>query len=479
MLSSTKASILCFLQKFTGNTISLNILFVPRENPLLPFASELIPGNAIPAFAESKLKFVARLIPSLESLPSPAIVDESVTLHTGLPGNAKNIFLALQDTFTITLPSNELKSLPKNDTFIRKYLPRSYRNAFDFSHPRSPKYGVTDDAYLCAIKKESPPGKRVYSTDDVSWGKVFALALRQPVLAEQLGMIYKTTFELPVPGYFKEGGWLYVDLAEESDYYERAVSDAVLIKKYAARLPKLTSKRVLFTPIQFLVTEVPQNGNFDPLFIEAADFDDGFANIVHCAQPQKANPILEQGQDGLPPVKDFGIRIGWEDEQILDWHNRLLKRPDHLPSGIPATPENIILDVPVGILSYRIDVKDADDPIGKWHSLNRAKGLLKIADVELGLFEGELGVEVAPTQMDGFKEGIFWLPSYFSQWDGNSVVLKDDKAAELYGLQDAVPKAIKPVDIDLVPLRYGKTYEFRVRLADMTGGGPEESDDPH
>ena len=34
-----------------------------------------------------------------------------------------------------------------------------------------------------------------------------------------------------------------------------------------------------------------------------------------------------------------------------------------------------------------------------------------------------------------------------------------------------------PVDDKLVPLRYGKTYEFRVRLADLTRGGPPSSDD--
>ena len=32
------------------------------------------------------------------------------------------------------------------------------------------------------------------------------------------------------------------------------------------------------------------------------------------------------------------------------------------------------------------------------------------------------------------------------------------------------------MDDKLVPLRYGKTYEFRVRLADLTRGGPEAGD---
>ena len=79
--------------------------------------------------------------------------------------------------------------------------------------------------------------------------------------------------------------------------------------------------------------------------------------------------------------------------------------------------------------------------------------------------------------MDGLKEGVRWLPSYFAQWDGNSVVLRDEKAFELFGLNNT-PKQYQPVDIDKVPLRYGETYEFRVRMADMTGGGPGETDSP-
>ena len=32
-----------------------------------------------------------------------------------------------------------------------------------------------------------------------------------------------------------------------------------------------------------------------------------------------------------------------------------------------------------------------------------------------------------------------------------------------------------PVGGDRVPLRYGNTYQFRVRLMDLTGGGPDSS----
>lgn len=474
-LSPTKASILCFPQKFTGNKIMLNILFIPREDPFEPFVSNLPAGTDTSAFSTARLKFAARLIPSPELLPDPTQAGEPIPLLTTTPAGVSELFVALKNTYNITLPSNELKPHVSNHTFIRKYLPRSYRQAFDFSHPRSPKFGVTDDAYLCALKQPASTAPKSFTTSDVSWGKVFALLLRQPELTKKLGMVYTTELTLPSTGYFKDGGWLYIELADSSDYYEQTLLSPTLIKKYAARIPRLTSDRILFAPLQFLVSGQPQAGNFDPLFIEAADFDDGFANIVHCNQPQKANLILEADQDGMPPIKDFGIRIGWEDEQLLEWQNRLLRRPDH--SGLPPAPGNEILDVPLGILSYRIDVRDIDAAAESWYSLNKATGILKVGEHSVGPFTGELGVEVGPVQMDGLKEGIFWLPSYFAQWDGNSVVMRDDKAAQLFGI-DSSPDRLKAVDIDQVPLKYGNTYQFRVRFSDMSGGGPLEGDEP-
>jgi hypothetical protein len=476
--STIKASILCFPQFYDGNKISVNILFVPREDPLSTFAGDLDPDFRGPAFATANLRFAAKLIGTPDSLPAPASVTSTYLPDTVKPAGAEELFLALKEIFNITLPSNILKPRPHSNTFIRKYLPVSYRNAFDFSHPRSPKYGVVDDAYFCAMKKKSPPGQKQYSTNDVSWGKVLALALRQPVLAEKLGMIFKKVeVELPSSDFYKDGGWMYIDLAEDSDYYRQSLSSMpVVIKKYAARIPRLTGSRVLFAPLQFLATDSLQTGNFDTLFKEASDFDDGFARIVHCTQPQKANLVPEQDQEGSPLVKDFGIQLGWEDEQILEWHNRMLLRPDHEPLAVAVQDE--IPDVPMGILSYRVDVKFADDPSSRWHSLNKVTGPLKVSGIDLGTFTGELGVEVAPVQLDGLRDGVFWLPSYFTQWNGKSVVLRDDEAATLFGLVNENLRPFAAVGTENVPLRYGKTYMFRIRMSDMTGGGPTEDDSP-
>ena len=96
--------------------------------------------------------------------------------------------------------------------------------------------------------------------------------------------------------------------------------------------------------------------------------------------------------------------------------------------------------------------------------------------------------------MNGAIDTAYWLPSYFSQWYGASLVLPDGRAAELdasgalatpgsYSDANIPAKPAQkgdlyePVLSDDCELKYGQEYEFRVRLGDLTGGGPLEDDD--
>ena len=68
-----------------------------------------------------------------------------------------------------------------------------------------------------------------------------------------------------------------------------------------------------------------------------------------------------------------------------------------------------------------------------------------------------------------------------AQWNGQSMVLPDENAAAVYKTETADQKAslgrlYEPVGLDAIPLVYGDTYEFRVRLMDLTSGGPLASD---
>src|SRR5690606_14633592 len=196
---------------------------------------------------------------------------------------------------------------------VRKYLPETYRKSFNFIAPRV-KNAVTDDSYLCAIRDAKKQPGFVQSGDVISWGKVFAFILRQPLLAKELGFIYETEFTLE-PNDYENGGWLYIDVAEDSDYFEQQKASAELvnnsadadfiktnglfIKNYAARIPALAgvTERPLFAALQFpvlykkpgAITDPLPEGNFDNIFIEAAEYDDGFAKILHSFQPRSHN----------------------------------------------------------------------------------------------------------------------------------------------------------------------------------------------
>ena len=52
-------------------------------------------------------------------------------------------------------------------------------------------------------------------------------------------------------------------------------------------------------------------------FAEVVDYDDSWAKAVHCGQQQGLNAItgVDSANTGRP-VKDSGLRIGWDNEQV-------------------------------------------------------------------------------------------------------------------------------------------------------------------
>src|SRR5262245_4085045 len=168
------------------------------------------------------------------------------------------------------------------------------------------------------------------------------------------------------------------------------------------------------------------NGQYDVLLPETADYDDGFAKIVHAFQPVSAN-LLSEEPDGIHVQKDAGIRLGWDDEQLLIWQNR-----QRLAD--PTTP-GARIDAPLGVSSYRVDVREKTVPASAWASLvrmrNRQDLTLGGQQITPAQTEQETGVQVYPTKLNADPATFYWLPSYFSQWFGRSLVCPDEKAAEL------------------------------------------------
>jgi hypothetical protein len=276
------------------------------------------------------------------------------------------------------------------------------------------------------------------------------MVLKQSALAEACGFIGSATVPLPDAEMFARGGWIYIDLDESSDYSR---ARAGFRSVYAARLPALSSPRPLYAPVLFPVDGAAP---VDDLYREAERYSGGFARMVHGEQSEDSD----------------AIRLAWDDEQVAEWFNRQVD---------PA------LNAPMGTSGFRVDVRREGD--NAWKSLQRIASVrdLELGGRNLGPFAGEAVVEVAPVQMSAALRGQYWMPSYFATWRGSSLALTDADLVSLH--QDPAldgPEAqahrlgrervFEPVDDKAVPLLYGQTYEFRVRLADLTRGGPASDD---
>ena len=499
-LSDVKLRILTFPQRISGRSLDVNVLLLPTQRLLydqVDFPSTLNPGTTIklPKFLNANLGLEIDAIRGLATYPfsDPLVLaaDEATiepfSTDAALPADLPTLYEGLHARFKID--PNTPGGVPPPDTdAIRKYLPVSYRTAFNFTSPRT-EYAKTDDSYHCAIKRSSEANPTFKQSGDViTWGRVIAFCLRQPNLAERIGLLYRLNVTLSSNDYFKDGGWLSCRLASTLADFS-IVDPAKELRSYAARVPAIAQDRQLFAPILFPVVPGPAqpNGDFDTLKIEASDYDDGFAKIVHAVQPVSANLLAEE-PDGIHVQKDIGVRLGWDDEQILIWQNRQMLSD-------PSTPGQRV-EAPLGVFSYRVDVREKNDP--EWHSLVRIRNknalLLAGTQISPGHTEVETGVQVFPSTVNGDTNAQYWLPSYFAQWHGPSLVLPDDRAAQLDATgaletpgtyHDANIKANPGQVANLyealiapeAELKYGHDYDFRVRLADLSGGGPLEGDE--
>ena len=447
-IADARLNLLTFPQSWDGARISLRILALPKGDPRQPLFA------GAPVFAQSTLRLRARVIPSLDKMPDPADALPAEPYFAETPPGIAAVFDKLAASFNIN-PALVGNPRPPNTVF-KKYLTKSYQHAFAFDGPSRP-FVFTNNAYECALKDprltNRPPRPPV--TDELSWGKALAFAIRQPILSAALGLLFEDTIPLPDPQAFAAGGWLYVDLDPESDFAAEFAAQPELLGLFAARIPPLSTERSLFAAVSFPVI-AGVTGAFDEQFAEAESYDDGFARIVHGSQPEHGG-IVETEKNPSPIVRDIGMRLGWDDEQIAVWFNRQIAAA---------------MITPMGVAGYRVDVRESGTP--KWHSLTRAQGNVLLGDLNLGQFDGEFGIEAVPLQLAAQKTGDYWLPSYFATWSGSSLVLRTETALKLAKREHVL--AERPFSVpnaDEIPaLRYGETYEFRVRLVDLSRGGP-------
>ena len=500
-LAPQKLRILTFPQRIEGDQLKINALLLPTQkllNDTSIFPSQITPGTTVelPNFITSAFTLELRTLKGLGTYPFsdlPSLSSQGVTVETlatgaAFPPDLPALYEQLAAQFKIvskeSSKNTEGADGPRaSSDGIRKYLPQSYRGTFNFTLPRT-EFAKTDDSYHCAIRKSPAPDPAFQRSEDkITWGRVIAFCLRQPLLAKRIGLLYEFDIALPSSEYFKEGGWVYFHLPRPADF---GLVDSELVH-YAARIPPVGVPRQLFAAVLFPAVPGPTQplGSFDTLKIEAADYDDGFAKIVHAAQPVSAN-VLSEEPDGLHVQKDVGIRLGWDDEQILIWQNRQVLVD-------PASGARI--DAPLGVFTYRVDVRPKGQP--DWGSLVRIRNKKKLTlggeSVSPAKTALETGVQVFPVKINAGPLTDYWLPSYFTQWYGPSLVLPDERAAQLdesgalAGPGTYSDKNIKahpeqkgglyePLMPENVELKYGNEYNFRVRLGDLSGGGPLAND---
>ncbi len=522
-----------FPQYFDGNELQVNIVVIPRDhNPLNPIITGEEPAipNAEAAFADANFSFAAQLVQGFGAnpLPQPQPLTNALPVEvTASPQNPREIFEAMANhlqilDFNMVNSNASLTNIPTSRQFeaprqrnvsVYKHLPKTFLKATGLKAINS-KNAFTDDTYHCAVKGAKFHQGFQQTGPSISWGKVFAHILRQPLLARAAGFIY--TFYLPIEAdTFPEGGFLYLDLADGSSFSPQFAADDTFIKRYAARIPILRpgEPRQVFAPLLYPVLNV-HDGNYDELFIETAVYDDGFAKTVHCHQAPHRDPLIEEA-DGAYPLTDSGIQLGWDDLQLLNWYIRQLAVDSSVNGPVKR------LDAPIGVHGFVIDVRqqaEEGEEQGPWESLNWVSNRNTFSlsrnpanpndTIVLGDFAGELPYQVYPTQLDGTEQVLgqpqpYWLPMYFANWTGHSMVLPDEDAATVYQNThpnlDADPDGQPATDKDGNPvttgtgvtgaaqnqlnqiyqagilnaqLRYGQGYEFRVRMQDISGGVP-------
>lgn len=474
-----------FPQRVEGNTLHVNIVLIPKNYPpFTPFNLGVPNGNNVTPFADLIPEFRFKWQKKTDEWPvyngeDNEYVELNYQIDYSTAARKRQVLEGLQNEFddkiNADITTDKAEEPLEVERSVNKYLPVSYRNAFNFTRPKHPNAKM-DDSYHCAMKT---PFEKVdnWQREDLSWGQIYAHILRQPMLAKICGMIYPATIELSADA--KKGGYLFCEVIntnlEALQTYSFTNSDEPFIKSYAARIPKIQNDRPLFAPILFPVlyesiafpNQIPL-GNWDKVFAEVNLYNDGFAKIVHANQVMSID-ILKEHNDGTHPTDESGIRLAWDDEQILEWYIRQLAK---------APGESKRIDAPLGVYGYAVDVKKTNT---QWQSLNEVitKAVYQIGGESLNNEVNqriELPYQVYPTQLDNNRNAPFWLPMYFTNWIGKNIVLKDIDAIEIFR-NDVVNEnnMFDPAPLGF-PLIYGEEYEFRVRLKDLSGGGPRLQD---
>jgi hypothetical protein len=472
MADALRLAVMTFPQHWDGaGTLTLNVVLVPSVDPL---AAALI-GTSTPAFANGTPTFSVAINAGLAAEPgAPGAVTLTPTVISA-PAAPAATFALLKSAVTAS-GATIGGIIPPNIPRIRKALPPSYFAAG--GGPPDGNLTTTIDDFGCGLRGVAPTPVPKVPPKGTTWGQVISYALRQPLLATKLGLIYQLSVKLPPAVTLASGGYVFVELAATDPWATAAQTNAGSIRTHAARIPALTSTpRALFAAVEFpLQGTTPEGPTPSDINVEIADvYSDGFAKLVHCSQPQSSAAAVGDGQ--LPPGSDLGIELGWDDEQVVQWQNDQLA----LLAARTGGTLNTATQVPLGVLGYRVDVSDITPaspggafPAPTWQSLCSITTSLPSS---LGTYTGDLTIEPAAAAPSSGAATDAWLPMYFAMWRGGSLCEPDPIPVALTTRSNPATPMRKAAGLTTL-LSYGHTYAFRVRLGDLSNGGPLLTDAP-
>ncbi len=458
-MDGTGLSLLLFPQRWDGCRLSASLLVLPRGDPL--HASLWAEGAA---FAGAPLALRLELQSGGDVFTPGAAGNLSVDFT--LPGapRAVELFNALHAQFLPTPPPSNPQALSRwreqrRARWAALAAMRQARPDTDLAVPGRSRAGggtskrsspvlSTADLSHRLIRSASDP--KTASEHQLSWGEVLSHAMRQPALSRALGLVIDIDTDFTgwdVAGRLSQGGWLQVTPAAPRPHPAPG---------HAVRIPPLGSAaRPLFAAVLFRADAAGAPPRPHPWRTEAEAYSDGFARAVHSREFRPLGASLPQPP---PPGVHPGLAIGWDDEQVLVWVQRqidALCSPDACP-GLS------------GVAGYRVDVREAGSGHTGWRSLCGVRGTVSVGDWH-SEFIGESRIDVAPLLAGHGDEAFAYLPDHFAVWRGGSLVA---------GRLSAWSAQPWPPGQPLPELRPGSDWELRVRLVDLSGGGPQVTDQP-
>ena len=221
-----------FPQHWDGTgTLTLNVVLLPAVDPL---PGPLI-GTSSPSFASGTPKFTVLIDPGTGALPDPAnsnLVSLTPTVISP-PATPAATFNILQNAVTAHQATLLDPPTPPPKIRVRKALPPSYLAAG--GNPPDGNFTTSDDEFGCAIRGAAPTPVPSSPIKTVTWGQVISYALRQPVLAMKLGLVYQLSVTLPAANaeVFASGAFVFAALAATDPWALAAVSNAGSIRTHA------------------------------------------------------------------------------------------------------------------------------------------------------------------------------------------------------------------------------------------------------